>query len=370
MSTEDTKQELDVRRGKPSASGLHRLVACPGSWMAEQLAGTDEETEYARHGTELHAHMENGTSPADAEDADAVAWCRETEGALAERFVGAGGDCVRESRLWDAQGRFSGQADAVFFSADGTKALVVDYKFGRGEVDGAERNYQLAALAVLCRDAYPALVEVYAAILQPFASRQEPKTVKYTRGSLDGAARAIYGAIDAAEKPDAALRASVLACKYCKAARTCPACSGHALACSAVKRWDSLSLPARAELYQRAKQAKKLAEKVEAAVRADLEAGVELPGLKLGEGRTSFTVTDAAGAFGVVSANLGVTPAEFTACCKVQISTLDKLAHEKLKARRPEQRVADSKEELRAMLAGYGESKTTAGTIKEIELLG
>lgn len=362
----------DIRRGKPSASMLHRLFACPGSYIAEQICWEDDTNEYALHGTELHKHMEDGTTPADAEDADAVAWCREAEEALVERFLGAGCHCVREKRLWDAQGRFSGQGDVVWFSADAKKALVIDYKFGRGEVDSAERNYQLAGLAVLVFDAYAHtdLEEVYAAIEQPFVSRQEPKVVKFTRSGGEHARKAIYAAIAAAERPDAPLRPSCGACKYCKAARTCPAAASHALTCAAVPRWDKLPLAARAELYQRAKQARKMAEKVENAVRADLESGIELPGLKLGAGRTSFTVTDATGAFNAVARELGVTPEEFTACCKVQITPLDKLAHEKMKERRAEQTMKESKETLRELLAEFGESKTTAGTIKEMEVLG
>lgn len=368
MSEEtETKTEAvqDVRGGKPSASGMHRLFMCPGSFMAEQIAGKDDETEFARHGTELHAHMEHGTTPEDPTDAEAVAWCRETEAALALRWLGDGYESVREQRLWSRGRRFSGQADDCMFSKDGKTALVIDYKFGRVAVDSAERNHQLAALAVLVRDNYPDVETVYVSILQPFVSMAEPKVVMFTPEGAAAADEAINRAIDCAEAPGAVLRPSAVACKYCRALATCTAADGYALTCSAVQRWDALAPAVKAELFQRAKVARKMADKIEAAIRADLEGGREVPGLTLGAGRTSFTVTDAQSAFAVLNTGLGVTADEFTACCKVQISNLDKLVHEKFKEREPGHTVKQSKERLRALLAAFGENKTTAGTIKE-----
>ena len=372
-----TAPAKDVREGRPSASGLSRLVGCPASWVAEQLAGEDEETEAARHGTELHAHMEHVTTPEDAEDADAVEWCRRTERELAERYLQVPAHMTyveREQRLWDSQRKFSGQADAVFMDCpmaheddrlESSVALVVDYKFGRGEVDGAERNYQLAALAHLVSEKYPSLQTIYAAILQPFVSQDTPRVVKYTRASLPAARDAIYAAIEAAERPGAEFRPSMHACKYCKAAKTCPACSGHTASLTVVKRWDELSLPARAELYRRAKLAEKLAEKIQEAVRRDLASGVKIPGLKLAAGSKKFTVTDAGKAFGLLSSELGVTPDEFTKCCQVGITKLDKVVHEKYQALNPKQTQDASRTSLRKLLEGCAEMKQSAGSIKE-----
>ena len=95
---------------------------------------------------------------------------------------------------------------------------------------------------------------------------------------------------------------------------------------------------------------------------------MELPGLELGEGKVSFVVDDAAGAFGMLADALGVTGEEFTACCKVGMTGLDKLVHAKLVAQAPEgvkQTTKASREWLRNTLASYGSVKTTAGTIQE-----
>lgn len=371
MSEEtETKTEAvqDVRGGKPSASSIFRLMECPGSWQAEQLAGPEVgPNPAAEMGTRLHKHMEEGTFPEDPEEREAVEWCREAEAELVARFIGADAQCVRERRLWDKTGKFSGQEDVVYSNA--VAALVIDYKFGRVPVAPAESNYQMAALAVLVAQELPDVQEVYVAILQPYVSRQVPRVVRYTRAAAESAHDALCGGIAAAQAPGAPLRPGEHQCRYCRAQATCPA-SSRLATCDAVVRWEALSPEQRVELYRRAKMARKLADKIEAAVMADLKAGVELPGLKLGAGRSSFTITDAAGAFGAVSSNLGVTAEEFTACCKVSITALDKLTHEKLKERHAGQTVKASKDELRLMLEPYGETKTTAGTIKEMELLG
>lgn len=359
----------DVRGGKPSASALHRLYSCPGSWQAEQQCPPEESSEAAAMGTRLHKHLEEGTMPADPEEAEACAWCAEMADRLAEKFLGAGAQVFcKEQRWWAKDGSFSGQPDKVYVSADCTRYLILDYKFGRGSVAPAERNLQLAALAVLLDDYVPGEVsEVYGAILQPFASRKEPGAVRYGAAALAGARKAIAAAIARALEPQPKLCASEAACRYCRAAESCPAAAREAMVLSAFTRWTLLEPEQRRALYDRAKLARKLADKVEAAIRADLEAGMEIPGLVLGAGRTSFTVTDATAAFGVAE-QLGVSAPEFAGCCKVQISALDKVVHAKLKEKDPKQKVKDSSLLLRNMLtdAACGENKVSAGTIKEI----
>lgn len=371
MSEEtETKTEAvqDVRGGKPSASSIFRLMECPGSWQAEQLAGPEVgPNPAAEMGTRLHKHMEEGTFPEDPEEREAVEWCREAEAELVARFIGADAQCVRERRLWDKTGKFSGQEDVVYSNA--VAALVIDYKFGRVPVAPAESNYQMAALAVLVAQELPDVQEVYVAILQPYVSRQVPRVVRYTRAAAESAHDALCGGIAAAQAPGAPLRPGEHQCRYCRAQATCPA-SARLATCDAVVRWEALSPEQRVELYRRAKMARKLADKVEAQVRADLEAEVELPGLTLGDGRASFTVTDAQGAFAVLAEELGLTAQEYVRCCKVSITQLDAAVHARLKERDPKQTTKASKEALRAMLAGYGEVKVTAGTIKEMELLG
>lgn len=357
----------DVRAGKPSASGLERLCLCPGSWQAEASCPEEAESAEAAVGTRLHAHLENGTLPEEAEEAEAVQWCRTTEKELAAELLAAevAPPAVREKRLWAGDRAFSGQPDAVYLA--GNRAFVVDYKFGRGEVTEASGNLQLSALSVLVSQAHPQVEDVYAAILQPCVSRATPQVVRYRREDLQAAESYLSRAIAAAMKPDAELRPGAKQCKYCRAQAVCPAALREALSCRAVERWEALPPDARAELWRRAQLARKVADAIERRVKEDLKAGAELPGLELAPGRSSFTVTDAQAAFGVLSAELGITAEEFTACCKVGITPLDKLVHAKRKAADAGARVKDSAAWLRDVLAGCAETKTTDGSIREMK---
>ncbi len=351
------------RGGRPSASGLERLCLCPGSWQAEASCPEEAESADAAAGSRLHACMEHGTMPEDAAEAEAVAWCRRMEGELAAELLGDEASERREARLWARDRAFSGQPDAVFVAGD--RALIVDYKFGRGEVASAPGNLQLAALAVLVRQAHPEAAEVFAAILQPFVCRARPQVVRYGREDLQAAEAYLAKAIAAAEAPGAVLRPGARQCRYCRAQAVCPAALREALSCEAVVRWEALPPESRAELWRRAQLARRLADSIERRVKEDLKNGVELPGLELAPGRSSFTVTDAQAAYVVLAEQLGISAEEFAACCKVGITPLDKLVHAKRKAADAGARVKDSAAWLRDVLAGCAEVKATEGSVRE-----
>lgn len=354
----------DERRGLPSASGLERLCLCPGSWQAEQQCKPEPESADAAMGTRLHKHLEEGTLPEDDAEAEAVEWCRSMERELAQELLHHDKSCLREVRFFDDEGRFSGKPDAVYRNA--SRALIVDYKFGRGEVAAAAGNLQLAALAVLVwQSDLEDIEEVYACILQPFVSRQRPQVVCYSVAQLFAAEKFIHGAIAKAQEPAAELRPGVRQCKYCRAEAFCPAAMREALTCQAVVRWEALPLDRRSELWQRACQARKLADAIERKVKGDLKKGVELPGLELAPGRTSYTITDAQAAFALLHSELGITAEEFTTCCKVGITPLDKLVHAKRKAQDAGAKVKESAAWLREALSGCAEMKTTDGSIRE-----
>lgn len=360
----------DERGRKPSASGMARLSRCPGSWQLEQKCPEPNESEAAAEGTLLHAHMEHGTLPEDAEQAEAVQWCLEMEGELQRRVWPEGvsdAKCVREERLWASDGSYSGQADAVWV-ADG-KALVVDYKFGRGEVESVVANHQLAALSVLVRQRH-GVCEVYAAILQPRASRAVPKMVRYDEAALDNFERYLAARLAAAAYPDAALHPGEQQCKYCRAAAICPAqmqLAQQVTAENLLGGWEVWSPAQKRLAYDTAQVAKRWAEKVVAKCEADLVAGVPVDGLEMGAGRTSFTVTDSKEAFAVLNDGLGITGAEFAACCKVAMTELDKLVHTKLKEAGACSTVKESREWLRSTLADVAEVKTTKGSVKVVK---
>ena len=359
----------DVREGRPSASGFERLVLCPGSWLAERACRVEgePESEAAARGTRLHAHMEHGTLPEDPVEAEAVQWCRDTEELLQGRYLSGAGEIefLREYRWWSADHRYSGQADAVFFA--GGKMLILDYKFGRNPVPQAASNYQLYALAALAFELYPNVEELYAGILQPYVSRSEPRVLMLTREDEAGLRQFVSQALDAAEVPGARLVPGEAQCRYCRAAASCPALSHDVAALAPLERWELWSPSQRRRAWDAAKLAKKYIEAIERKIRADLDAGVDIPGLVLGDGRATFSIHDAQAAFSLVNSALGITAEEFTGCCKVGITPLDKLVHAKLKEREPKQTTKQSREWLRETLSSCGDVKYSSGTIKEVQ---
>lgn len=362
----------DERQGRPSASGMQRLFLCPGSWQAEKKCPVDEESEDAALGTMLHACMEHGTTPENPEDAEAVAWCREMEDSLCNKYLGCSYIRYRELRLFERGDRlFSGKPDLVAVGV--RKAFVVDYKFGRLPVAAAECNLQLSALAVLVMDMFEegAVDEVFVCILQPYASRKEPAVCRYTRESVEQARAFFRACIEQAQDEHAPLKPSEKACRYCRAQSSCPAVKLALVQVTSgdlTAAWEEWSPEKRREAYDLAQLAKKWAASVEAKVKADLKAEQEIPGLCLTSGKKAFTVTDPAAAYNVLHELFPdrIGAAEFTAVCKVGITELDKLVHSVRKLQGIQTTVDESKKWLRKTLAKCASTKVSEGSVKEI----
>lgn len=342
------------------------MCACPGSWLAEQ-AYPNEGSAAAEAGTRLHAHMEHGTDPEDAEEAEAIEWCRTMESELAYEYVGSAGasrEELREVRWW-YKGLFSGQGDVCY--RQGRTALVLDYKFGRVPVTEAKRNKQLAGLALLAFENLEGLEEVYVGILQPWVSRGVPQLVKFGRAALPHMRAYFEAVVKDAMTPGAPLRAGEH-CKYCRASAACTVLRLQAERASGLEltHWANWDEAEKRKAWDVAQVAKKWAESVERKVRKDLTNGDAVSGLMLGAGKTSFTVTEPGLAYRLLRGELdGLDSEVFTGCCSVRMTDLDKAVHGYLKDRNPKQTTKASREWLRELLAGCGELKTTAGSIVE-----
>lgn len=365
----------DERQGRPSASALHRLFSCPASFQAEQALPEPEQSAAAALGTALHTHLEKGTLPEDEEEADAVAWCREKEHELAAQYLGEGYNVLmREKRLWNtaagAEDSYSGKPDVVYTSADHLTYLVIDYKFGRIAVDRAAANLQLAGLAVLLNlnTQQDTRKRIYVAILQPWVTRT-PQVTLYNYAELiraqEGIARAIFAATAAAPE----MRPSEPACRYCRAAAACPAAVRETLTLQAMQFWPQLSPQNKRKLYDSAQAAKKLAADIEAACKQDILNGETIPGLRIGNGRKTFSIKNATAAFNAL-ATMGITAQEFAGACTVSIGKLEKVFHKKHAERNEKQGIKttqkDSRAALELMLKDCAETTTTKGSLEQV----
>jgi hypothetical protein len=272
----------DERKAKPSASAAERWVNCPGYFLPS-LQVENPSNEDADEGTRLHKAVETGDMAGlDDEQATAVREAQEaTERLVGDIFWSDGFSEMREQRLWLDES-FSTRID--YAAIGDTGALLVDYKFGRGDVTEAAGNLQLMAQAAILH-ATMGVNYCHVAIVQP-RSYPTVSLAVYERGQLRYAAVMLSEAAKRAMLPNQPRKAGRW-CKYCPVAATCAEHRGYALA---VQSFD-LADPSRLAMVL-----DRLPE-IEAAVKYAKEQAVELllddenalPGYRLHEGKISLT---------------------------------------------------------------------------------
>ncbi len=354
----------DERKNLPSASSMERYMLCPGSWAAEQ-GQPEQPSSDADSGNRIHAALAGETvNPPLTEDEERTAEVCEAQ-AEAQILITIGDHPViyREHREWHISERWSGKPDVVALSACGKRALVIDYKTGRGEVTDAIGNMQLRALAVLVSDNYWA-DEVTVAIVQPLAG--PVSTCTYDSTDLDRARSEITGIIDAIHKTDAPRIPSAKACKYCRAKGVCPEAQKLAtdalLMVSRDGRKLSISPERMAEFLAQIPAIEAVVEAVQAKAKRMLEADpASVPGWTLKPGAVRESITDPAQVFGRFVA-LGGTQDQFMPVVSVAKTKLcdavKVVTSEKGKA-------LDAR--MEAILAGCTEEKQAAPSLVRVK---
>lgn len=333
----DNASIADPRQGYPSASGMYRLAACPGSWQIESQCPEEPESDAAAEGTLIHRALAGEMPYTDLSDDQQSCFfrCREQEFRLVSQFFGdTEMVTIREHRYWYEWGHdhgvyhYSGQPDVVHL--EGSTALVIDYKTGRVAVDDAAGNWQLRALALAVWDNHPAVEVVVAAIIQPRVAEQ-PTAVVYSESDLRQAAVDIDALFDAVYSVDAPLVAGDH-CKWCRGKSVCPKLQNAALAVLPAQ----IDTPERikatapqltgqelAAILPKAEVAQMYIDAVKAHAKQLLLSGGEIPGYELKQGASRREITDPAQAFVAVSDT--VTAAEFAGCCTVKIGELEEV---------------------------------------------
>jgi hypothetical protein len=235
--------ESDPRQGLPSASSLHRLVNCPGSFRAAKQAiaagmTPPDDSDDAASGTRIHRWLETESE----QDWAALSYDEQRTATLCQgqaqwliadfskRHGWADRD-IREKRFaitafgvtGDISGPLpwigSGQADRIVQS--GGHMLILDYKTGRGDVTPADANDQLRGLAPLVSHLRPESVEV--AIVAPLTG--QPTTAVFSRHALKTTRDwLVHQWINA---PDATETKAGPWCQYCPARLACGTYAAH-----------------------------------------------------------------------------------------------------------------------------------------------
>ena len=225
----------------------------------------------------------------------------------------------------------------------GTHVDVVDFKFGRGEIDDAEINIQGQAYLLGVMDKFPELETATVHFIIP--RRDEVFTADFTRADMEGIRLRISLIVEKAMLSDAERIPNTEGCKYCKHKLTCPALNEKMLPLAkkyaktvedfSMNLWGNYS-PAEIEdpevlgkMLNVAQVVDKWAEAAKKqATKLATDEGLEIPGYDLHFRTASAKIDDSQAAFDAV-AHL-MTPEEFMDACSVTPSALGKAYSEKL----------------------------------------
>jgi len=354
----------DERQGLPSASSAHRYALCPGSFLLEQsiqqpeVSGSD-----AQIGNRIHGYLAGEGIALNEEEFRIATDSRLQEIELVKAVFPFQDrlQIMREKRLWDYDADFSkswsGKPDVVYH--DATRALVIDYKTGRGEVQHATGNVQLRALAVLIQISRGPFSEITVAIIQPLAG--EPTTCTYGAEDLVRASSEMTTLMDDIRKPGQPRNPSTDACKYCKAKEVCPEARGIVEQLPALVPRDGLEIvmtPEQiAEFLAVAPVAEAVIESVRGKARRMIEAGQTVPGWKLKPGAIRESIINPELAFSRFM-DSGGTQAQF-----VQAITVAKTKFKDAVKAATGRKGKDLDGFVEIMLEGCTEAKVTAPSL-------
>lgn len=370
----------DERAGLPSASAFQRYDLCPGSWNAAQgipAATRNQSSPDAVEGVMLHEHVALRPRADIEANSDLARKLSHEQRATLLRALNNDAALIEQYNLKphgiDIEKRLflhdpvklapvaSGKFDRVLYSDMGARVLVIDYKFGRGDVESAELNHQLRfAAAVL--DAEHGPDEVIVAINQPRADGgMQVTSAVYTRDDLVKAREEVFAILEKIRDPNAPRIAGYEQCKYCPARGTCA--EARAAVSKIAGLPDNLNPAELAEALKLAKLAERVIDAVREQAKTLLDVQPDaIPGWVLKPGHARKSVTDAQRAFNILNADGLVTQDEFVAACSVKLTDLVEIVAEKkgMKAKAAREAVETS---LRADF--LIDEKTTAPSLAE-----
>jgi CRISPR/Cas system-associated exonuclease Cas4 (RecB family) len=353
---------MNERANLPSASSAHRYALCPGSFLLEQQAPPEETNEDAELGHRIHAWLASDPIQLSPDELELAERCREQAHALIQEHMDGGhGQTVREERIWafddDFAKSWSGKPDLVVHNS--TRAIVIDFKTGRGDVEDSVNNLQLRALAVLVADQY-AVEWVTVAIVQPHAG--PPSVCHYGPDCLTTATIEVSQLMRRVLQPNHPRIPSAAACQYCRAKSICPEAQATVNTLPTLVTRQGREITMTGEQIARFLELAPVAEDAIEAVRALAKRRLgedpgAVPGWGLKPGAERQTITDPEAVFGRFSA-IGGTSQQFIRAVKV-VKAEFKAAVREATGRKGR----ELDETIDGILDGLTETKTTAPSL-------
>ena len=234
-----------------------------------------------------------------------------------------------------------GTVDRVIIS--GTHVDLVDFKFGRGEIDDADINIQGQAYLLGVMDKFPELKTATVHFIIP--RRDEVLTHDYVREDMETIRLRINMIVEKAMLEDADMIPNTEGCRYCKHKLSCSALSEKMLPLAKkysasvndfeMNLWDNYS-PAEIEdpdVLGKMMNVSQVVDKWAAAVKKQalklaVEEGAEIPGYDLNFRAASSKIEDGQSAYDAINDLL--TPDEFMDACSISVTALSKAYANKL----------------------------------------
>ena len=334
-----------------SPSTLQRLSMCPGSWRMSKDIPEPPSSPDAAEGTRLHEAVATGKiDDLDAEQQAAVTACLD----FIETLKRPGDIILTEYHVTvrDEDGEIltEGVLDFAAIHEDKT-ADTVDFKFGRTPVPSADKNYQGAGYSLALFQEF-GLTAVKSHFFQPRIFNHTDYLFRDPAAILHN----IKFIINRAKSETIILSASDEACRYCRAASTCPACNARYGLVPADIQQNMLSDPAKLlDLWERAQMASKLVDAIKQAVTDYINEHGSLGDWTLEQraGRREFNDNTAV----LEKARKIVSESELAKCYTISVtSVIDKMADyfvSDAKSRGEKWLKKDAKKHAEAILADY-----------------
>jgi CRISPR/Cas system-associated exonuclease Cas4 (RecB family) len=320
-----SKLQDDERAGFPSASEFSRLMKCRASFLLSKKAQelgqvAHERSEAALLGTKKHlANIEGPEILVPRERAD---WelCQRKREAFLKSWTGGSDSPVQsvlEERLWLRKGirpLLSGKPDEVL--RQGTRACVLDHKYGIYRVEDPQENLQLGVYALLVSHADETTQEVTCQILSPY---WDFEPVVYSREELDRLYQSVLVVVASLNDPGNPVPGDH--CHFCPARLICQAAKEAATQAIEISVNQLPLGTGAAELLDQIKRAQTLFKEIESYYKRLLE---ETPGaipgwmLEPGDIRRSIEDAVALHAAGLFSAE------ELLSCCSLSVPALER----------------------------------------------
>lgn len=302
-------------------SSLARRFACPASYREEMQEPESQSSPDAARGTMLHDIVASlivrdersakiDICALDPEDRAQVEWCVEVAHEQREGFE----EYTTEARVEAPHIHPELWGTADFIAARPLEsALVLDWKFGRGEVAPAGENHQLAAYAVAVARMYGASTVTVGVAQAPM---QRLTSITFDAPDLERIEERLRFGIDACLSPWARMAAGQH-CRYCRALHRCPAVASAACASGQIIPEEGYEI---ARALESAEAMAALASEIKRRACHRIESGGDVPGWEMrpGRGRRAWSQACNAAELKALAEALG-KPAD---CIEIEIREL------------------------------------------------